>query len=300
MKKEKNKKPKRIFRKFFVIILCIIALNISLVYLNANPSNAETEVEVPDQEIQIEILDKTPEFTDAIDCYLYSEALFMKSTCYSRTTGSVKGYKLGKAWVHQTMDNGRYVTNDGYKYSTSVSLKKGTMGRNNYQHIFYDAKNNGSVYRIRSEEAGDGSGDFAKSEWEIYNKTEYENIAGNVPGEMLYNVRESTIDKVETFERTEDGGYHVRFILNNSGATKDYKRLLKNSVGSIAGNPTFSHVEVEVWMDKDCKFTKYIMKDEATISIMGLECKMVSNYEEVFYVVGGDVQAPFEAPIPLT
>ena len=295
-KKEKTKQ-KRIFRKIFAVIALIISLNIVLVYMNAESLSAETEVVIPDKNIEVEIQDVAPEFTNAIDCYLYAEKLLQQTTSYATTTGEVKGVALGKTWLHQTMDNTRYTDNNGLRYSTSISLKKGSIGRNNYQNVVFDtSRKDGLVYRIVSD-----TSNFSNSSWDTYTQEEYKLDSGDLPGNSIYIVRESTIKKVVTFERTSDGGYHLKFELDNKKSTEGYKRLVKNSAGSFAsGFPVFQSVSVEVWIDSNGRFQKYIMDDKAKIKIIGMDCIMVSHYEETFHIIGGNVEAPFDIPFTIS
>ena len=304
MKKVKKQKTKQkhTYRKLFGIIALIMSLNIVLVYVNAQVLSAETEIEIPDETVTVEILDTTPEFADAVECYMYAESLMLQNTIYATTEGYVKGSApvVGEM-VYQTMNNTRTTDNNGIKYSTSVSLKKGNMGRNNYQQVAFDArKQDGLVYKIVSDEAGDGNGDFTNSSWCSYEQKEFCASNGSLPGTMTYIVRKSTVDSVDIFERTEDGGYHIKLTLNNTTSTKNYRILLKNSAGDFAtGFPTFSYVGIEAWIDKDGHFIKNIMDDKAKINIAGVGCQMVSHYEETFHTIGGSVEAPFQAPFAI-
>ncbi len=298
----KSKKDKK-FKLLFALLAVIIAFNISLVYITAPKSSAEEEIIIEDSVIDVDTTGKVPEFESAIDCYLYAEAKLASTTCYSTITGYVKGIALGNTMVHQTMKNTRVTDNNGYKYSTSLSDKQGSLGKNNYQKIAFDTKSeNGYIYKMVTEKLNsDGSPNYDGCTWQKFSQTEYTNAYGSLPGTISYTVRPSTIKKVELFEKLEDGSYHIKFVLNNRSAVVNYKKLVKISAGSFAtGYPAFSSVCAEVWVDANGNFKKYIMDDTATIpmgvSIASLDCTMISHYEETFEIMGGNVEQPFEVP----
>ena len=298
----KSKKDKK-FKILFALIAVIIAFNISLVYVTAPKSSAEEDIIIEDKVIDVDTSGKVPEFESAIDCYLYAEAKLLSTTCYSTVTGYVKGIALGNTMVYQTMENTRIIDNNGYRYSTSKSDKRGNLGKNNYQKVAFDTKSeNGYIYKMVTDKLkSDGTPNYDGCTWQKISQTEFVNSNGSLPGTISYIVRPSTVKKVELFEKLEDGSYHFKFILNNRTAVVNYKKLVKNSAGSFAtGYPAFSSVSAEVWVDANGNFKKYIMDDTASIpmgvSIASIDCTMISHYEETFEIMGGNVEQPFEVP----
>ena len=302
MKKKKTLKKGFNINKILIFIAVIIACNISVLYVNADQSSAEIPVDVPDQNVTVDITNGVKEFTDAVECYMYAEASLLASTCSSTITGFVKGSWAGKVMVHQTMDNTRYFDNNGVRYSTSTSLKQGSLGKNNYQRTVFNPKDaDAKVYKIVTNTANNGVPNFSNVNWQAYTQAEYEKEFGSVPGKLMYLVRKSTVEKIETFEKTADGGYHVVLQLNKVTSVQSYKKLLRSSAGAMATSyPKFSSVRVEAWIDKYGNFIKNIMDDKATITmgleIVSVECTMVSHYEEIFHNIGGNVEQPFEIP----
>ncbi len=301
-KKIKTKTKTKRINSILVAIAIIIAVNISFVYVNAEQSNAEIPIEIPDQNITVEITNGIKEFDNAIDCYMYAEASMLKNTCYSTITGSVKGSWSGNVMVNQSMDNVRCFDNNGIRYSMSTSLKRGSLGRNNYQRTVYNPNvENSKVYKIVTNAANNGQPDFSNSEWEGYSQPDYINEYGSVPGAMMYLVRKSTVKSVDAFEKLEDGGYHLVLTLDNVTSIQSYKKLLRVSAGEFATNyPKFSSVRVEAWIDKYGNFVKHIMDDKAKIPMgigaLSIQCTMVSHYEETFQIIGGNVKQPFDIP----
>ena len=295
----KNLKGKR-FGLLFGVIAVVIAINISVLYIVAPTSQAEEVIEsVQEEVIEINTTETPQEFTDAVYCYQFAEKKLTEGTCYSRITGYVKGSAFGNVMVDQTMDNTRIIDNDGYRYSTSRSEKQGSLGKNNYQKVAFDSKSeNGKVYKMVTDKLNsDGTPNYTNCKWTVLTQSEYKELSGNLPGSMLYNVSPSTVKKIEKFEKLEDGSYHICLLLNNSSSVKGYKKLVKTSAGSFATSlPSFSKVHVECWIDANGNFIKHIMDDTATIQMTLLECTMKSHYEEVFDIVGGNVEQPFEVP----
>ena len=217
MKKKKTLKKGFNINKILIFIAVIIACNISVLYVNADQSSAEIPVDVPDQNVTVDITNGVKEFTDAVECYMYAEASLLASTCSSTITGFVKGSWAGKVMVHQTMDNTRYFDNNGVRYSTSTSLKQGSLGKNNYQRTVFNPKDaDAKVYKIVTNTANNGVPNFSNVNWQAYTQAEYEKEFGSVPGKLMYLVRKSTVEKIETFEKTADGGYHVVLQLNKA------------------------------------------------------------------------------------
>lgn len=298
----------KITKKFNILLLIaafVISFNITIIAFNAQQSSAEAPIIIPDENVEVEVNTKEVQnFTNAIECYIYAEAAMLSGTCYSTITGSVKGYNPlnNEVLLHQTMDNTRIFDNDGYRYSTSLSLQRGSIGRDNCQKVMFDtSKPDGKVYKMSSTKTVNGQPDFSGSKWEVYTQDEYCNASGNLPGTMMYIVRESTVKKVELFEKLEDGSYHLKLLLDNVKSVKNYKKLVKTSAGSFATDyPKFTTVRVEAKIDKYGNFIEHIMQDEAKIGmgigIVSIDCKMVSYYVETFHTLGGNVETPFERP----
>ena len=296
-------KKGKVFKILFIVIAVVISFNVALVYITAPASNADENIVVVDKDIEVNTNIEKPTFADAVECYMFAETKLVQTSCYSTITGYVKGSALDKVMVYQTMYNERIIDNDLYRYSTSKSLKQGTFGKDTYQKVAFDTKSeNGLIYKMVTKKAkSDGTPDFSGCKWTSYTQSQYIEITGDVPGKMMYIVRPSTVRKTEIFEQLEDGTYHLKILLNNRSSVTGYKKLVKQSAGSLAtGYPAFSYVCVEAWVDENGNFIKHIMDDTASIPMgfgaLSVDCKMVSHYEETFVITGGEVNQPFEVP----